>query len=76
MFFRLKLLTLNISTAILLIFFLCLGSQNLEKKYSLDFLINKTVDLPIGFLIGTSFTLGIMSGGLTSVLIIKTNNKN
>ena len=76
MFFRLKLLTLNISTAILLIFFLCLGSQNLGKKYSLDFLINKTVDLPIGFLMGTSFTLGLFSGGLTSVLMIKTNQKD
>ena len=76
MFFRLKLLTLNISTAILLIFFLCLGSQNLGKKYSLDFLINKTVDLPIGFLMGTSFTLGLFSGGLTSVLMIKNNQKD
>ena len=76
MFFRLQLLTLNISTAILLIFFLCLGSQNLGKKYSLDLLINKTVDLPIGFLIGTSFTLGLFSGGLTSVLMIKNNQKD
>ena len=76
MFFRLQLLTLNISTVILLIFFLCLGSQNLEKKYSLDFLINKTVDLPIGFLMGTSFTLGLFSGGLTSVLMIKNNQKD
>ena len=78
MFFRLKLLTLNVATAILLLFFLCLGSQNLGKKYSLDFLINKTVALPIGFLIGTSFTLGLMSGGLTSVLMIKDydNDKN
>ena len=76
MFFKLQLLTLNIATAILLIFFLCLGSQNLGKKYSLDFLINKTVDLPIGFLMGTSFTLGLISGGLTSVLIIKNNQKN
>ena len=73
MFIRLQLLTLNIATAILLIFFLCLGSQNLGKKYSLDFIINKTVDLPIGFLIGTSFTLGLMSGGLTSVLMIESN---
>ena len=70
MFFRLKLLTLNFATSILLIFFLCLGSQNLGKKYSLDFIINKSVSLPIGFLIGTSFTLGLMSGGLTSVLMI------
>ena len=76
MFFRLQLLTLNISTAILLIFFLCLGSQNLGKKYSIDFLINKTVDLPIGFLMGTSFTLGLFSGGLTSVLMIKNNQKD
>ena len=75
MFFRLKLLTLNIATAMLLIFFLCLGSQNLSKKYSLDFLINKTVELPIGFLIGSSFTLGLISGGLTSVLMID-NNRN
>ena len=76
MFLRLQLLTLNIATALLLIFFLCLGSQNLGKKYSLDFLINKTVVLPIGFLIGTSFTLGLISGGVTSVLMINNNDKN
>ena len=76
MFLRLQLLTLNIATSILLIFFLCLGSQNLGKKYRLDFLINKTVALPIGFIIGTSFTLGLMSGGLTSVLMINNHEKN
>ena len=76
MFFKLKLLSLNIATAMLLIFFLCLGSQNLGKKYTLDFLINKTVALPIGFIIGTAFTLGLMSGGLTSVLMINNNDKN
>ena len=75
MFFRLQLLTLNFVTAILLIFFLCLGSQNLNRRYSLNFLINKTVNLPIGFLIGSSFTFGLMSGGITSVLMIK-NNRN
>ena len=71
MFFKLQLLTLNASAAILLFFFLCLGSQNLDKRYSLDFFINKTVALPIGFIVGSSFTLGILSGGLTSVLFIK-----
>ena len=76
MFFKLKLLSLNIASAILLFFFLCLGSQNLEKKYSLDFLINKTVALPIGFLIGTSFTLGLMSGGITSILMMNNKDKN
>ena len=65
---------LNIATAILLIFFLCLGSQNLGKRYTLDFLVNKTVPLPIGFIIGSSFTLGLLSGGLTSLTM--TNNDN
>tara|TARA_B100001250_G_C19608470_1_gene703830 strand:+ start:494 stop:724 length:231 start_codon:yes stop_codon:yes gene_type:complete len=74
MLFRLKLFTINIATAILLIFVLCLGSQNLSKRYSLNFLINKTVPLPIGFLIGTSFTIGLISGGLTSILMV--NDKN
>ena len=73
MFFKIKLLSLNIATAVLLIFFICLGSQNLSKRHSLNLLINKTVSLPIGFLVGTSFTLGILSGGLTSILM--NNNK-
>ena len=78
MFLRLQLLTLNIASSILLIFFLCLGSQNLSKKHNLNFLINKTVPLPIGFLVGTSFTLGLISGGVTSVLMInrKVNDEN
>ena len=74
MILRLRLLTLNIATAILLIFFLCLGSQNLSKKHSLNFLTSKSVPLPAGFVIGTSFSLGVISGGLTSVFMI--NNKN
>ncbi len=74
MFFKLQLFMLNIATAILLIFFLCLGSQNLGKRYTLDFLVNKTVPLPIGFIIGSSFTLGLLSGGLTSLTM--TNNDN
>ncbi len=73
MFLRLQLLTLNIGTSILLILFLCLGSQNLGKKHSLNFLLNKTVPLPIGFLVGAAFTLGVITGGMTSVLMA--NNK-
>ena len=76
MFLKLQVLTLNFAAGILLIFFLCLGSQNLGRKHSLDFLINKTVSLPIGFIIGSSFTLGLLSGGLASVLMINNNNQN
>ena len=71
MFFKLQLLTLNIASAILLIFFLCLGSQNLNKKHTINFLISKTVPLPIGFIVGTSFTIGLISSGITSALMIE-----
>ncbi len=71
MLLKLQLVSLNISSTILLIFFLCLGSQNLSNKHTLNFYINKTVPLPIGFLVGASFTLGFMSGGITSILMLK-----
>ena len=71
MLLRLKLLTFNVISGILLIFFLCLGSQNLEKRYSLNLLGNKSVPLPVGFIVGVAFTLGVFSGGFTSVLMIK-----
>ena len=78
MLLKLKLLTFNVGSALLLIFFLCLGSQNISQKYSLNFLINKTVRLPVGFIIGTSFACGLISGGLTSILMLKNeiNDKN
>tara|TARA_E500000331_G_C17119328_1_gene653136 strand:- start:768 stop:1001 length:234 start_codon:yes stop_codon:yes gene_type:complete len=76
MFLRLKILTLNISIAILLIFFLCLGSQKENRVgYNLNFLGYQSFKTPVGFLLGASFTFGLMSGGLTSVLMIKDNDK-
>ena len=71
MFLKFQLLAINVATASLLIFFLCLGSQNLNKRYNVNFLISKTVDLPVGFLIGTSFTFGLITGGLSSILTIE-----
>ena len=76
MFFKLQLFTYNIITTLLLVIFLCLGSQNLTKRYSLDLLISKTVELPIGFLIGSSFSIGFLSGGITSILTIKEKTLN
>tara|TARA_Y100001968_G_C19392528_1_gene736429 strand:- start:1387 stop:1641 length:255 start_codon:yes stop_codon:yes gene_type:complete len=76
MIFRLKLLTLNIATAILLIFFLCLGYQKENQEgYNLNFLGYESAKLPNGFLIGTSFSIGLISGGITSALLINNNVK-
>ena len=71
MLLKLKLLTFSLVSGILLLLFLCLGSQNLEKRYSLNLLVNKSVQLPVGFIVGVAFNLGVLSGGFTSVLMIK-----
>ena len=76
MFLRVQLIFLNLASSILLILFLCLGSQNLNTRYKLNLLITETVKLPIGFLVGVSFTLGSLSGGLTSTLMMSNNKKS
>ncbi len=41
---------------------LFIGIQNSSNKSKVDFLINKTIELPIGFIVGTSFILGSILG--------------
>ena len=41
---------------------LFIGIQNSSNKNKVDFLINETIELPIGFLIGSSFILGSILG--------------
>ena len=54
---------------------LMIGIQNNHEKKSMDFLIFKTIDLPIGFIIGTSFIFGSLSGNFYNS-IIKINNND
>ena len=71
MILKIKLLTFNLTSSLLLILFLCLGSQNLDKRYKLNLLFNETVELPSGFIVGIAFTFGFISGGFTSILNTK-----
>ena len=41
---------------------LFIGIQNSSNKSKVDFLINETIELPIGFFIGSSFILGSILG--------------
>ena len=41
---------------------LFVGIQNSSNKSKVDFLINKTIELPISFVVGTSFILGSILG--------------
>ena len=41
---------------------LFIGIQNSSNKGKVDFLINETIELPISFLVGSSFILGSILG--------------
>lgn len=51
---------------------LIIGIQNSGNKSRANFLINETVDLPISFIIGSSFIAGSITGSFLSIL----NSKN
>ncbi len=68
---RIKLIAVTFSSSLLMLIFLCLGSQNLEKRHKINLIVNKTAPLPTGFLVGVSFTLGFISGGFTKLLQTK-----
>ena len=56
----------NFSLFILLI----VGLQNNEKKTKVDFIINETVKLPIGFIFGASFISGSITGSFLSLNLV------
>ena len=56
--------TFNLTLFLILI----IGIQNSSTKRKVNFLINETVSLPIGFIVGISFISGSLLGGL-----LKTN---
>ena len=52
---------------------LFIGIQNSSNKSKVDLLINETIELPIGFLVGSSFILGSILGSFVDFNMI--NNK-
>ena len=60
--FLIKKLSLNLIFNSCLFIFLIIGIQNSSNKSKVDFLINKTIELPISFVVGTSFILGSIFG--------------
>ena len=51
---------------------LFVGIQNSSNKSKVDFLINETIELPISFLVGSSFIVGSILG---SFIDINMNNE-
>ena len=46
---------------------LIIGSQNSSNKNKVNLLIDQTVNLPIGFIVGTSFIGGSVLGSLLTI---------
>ena len=46
---------------------LIIGIQNNSNKSTVNFFIDETIELPTGFLIGTSFISGSILGGLLNL---------
>jgi len=56
-----------------LFFILIIGIQNSSNKEKVNFLINETIELPISFIIGSSFISGSILG---SLFLINSNVKH
>ena len=60
--FRLKNLVFSVTFNSCLFLILIIGIQNSSKKSSINLLIDETVNLPISFIIGSSFISGSIIG--------------
>jgi len=61
--------TLLFNSSLFLILFI--GTQNSSNKERVNFLINKTISIPIGFIVGTSFISGSITGSFLSLCFLR-----
>ena len=71
MFFEFKKILFNSTINITFFFILLVGIQNSSNKAKVNLLINETIELPISFIIGTSFISGSLLGGIINLNFIK-----
>ena len=51
--------------------FLVIGIQNSTERKKVNFLFKETIDLPLSFILGSSFIVGSFTGGLIVLNNIK-----
>ena len=72
MSFLIKKLLLSAIFNSCLFFLLFIGIQNSSNKSKVDLLIEDTIELPISFIVGSSFIIGSIIG---SFLVLNINNE-
>ena len=65
--FPLKKLIFTITFNLSLFLLLIIGIQNSSNKGKINFLIDETIELPISFIIGSSFIGGSILGSFVSI---------
>ena len=51
--------------------FVVIGIQNSSKKNKVDLILDKTIALPVGFIVGISFISGSIVGSLLNINYLK-----
>ena len=72
MSFPIKKFTLTVIFNSCLFLVLFIGIQNSSKKTKVNLLIKETIELPISFIVGSSFILGSIFGNL---IVLDKNNE-
>ena len=62
-----NLLVVNTIFNLLIFLILILGLQNSTNKTKINLIFNETINLPVGFILGTSFICGSIAGGLLNI---------
>ena len=73
MTFLLKKLFLSVIINSCFFILLIIGIQNSSNKSNVDLLIEETINLPIGFIVGTSFIAGSICGSFLTINFDKKN---
>ena len=75
MFINLQKIIFLISFNFSLFFLLMIGIQNSTSSRRVDFIIGKTIKLPVSFIVGTSFISGSVTGSLLSMSFVNKKDR-
>jgi len=70
MLLKIRILTVSLTSAFVLLLMLCLGAQNLSDRHTLKLGKATTAPLPSGFIIGVSIIMGVISGGSAAAVLV------
>ena len=68
-----NMIILNTIFNLLIFLFLIVGLQNSTNKTKINLIFNETINLPVGFIIGTSFICGSIAGSFLNNFYSKKN---